>query len=38
MKRYRVNPVKDKKRFTDTAAKVKAINLPIKIFRGGIRL
>lgn len=32
------NRKKDKKIFTRTASKVKAINIPAKIFRGGIRL
>lgn len=31
------NPKIDKKRFTRTASKVKSINLPQKIYRGGIR-
>lgn len=37
-KRKPVNPSKDKKIFTRTAAKVKSINLGVKNFRGGIRL
>lgn len=38
MKRRRpVNKRKDKKIFTRTASKVKAVNLPEKIYRGGIR-
>lgn len=37
MKRFRTNPSKDKKKFTYTAKKVKAVNLPQKVFRGGIR-
>lgn len=38
MKRRRpVNKSKDKKIFTRTASKVKAVNLPEKIYRGGIR-
>lgn len=38
MKRRRpVNKSKDKKHFTRTASKVKAINLPEKVYRGGIR-
>lgn len=38
MKRRRpVNKRKDKKLFTRTASKVKAVNLPEKIYRGGIR-
>lgn len=36
-KRSRVDPKKDQRMFTRTASKVKAINLPLKIFRGGIR-
>lgn len=36
--RRRVSPKKDKKFFSRTAAKTKAINLPTKIFRGGIRM
>lgn len=36
-KRRPVNKTKDKKHFTRTATKVKAINLPDKIYRGGIR-
>ena len=38
MKRSRVNPKSDKKKFTRTANKVKAINLSVKNYRGGIRL
>lgn len=38
MKRFKPNPRKDKKRFTKTASTVKAINLPVKTYRGGIRL
>lgn len=38
MKRRRVNPRKDKKVFRNTSNKVKAINLPQKAYRGGIRL
>ena len=38
MKRFKTNPVKDKKVFRHTAFKMKAINLPQKAFRGGIRL
>ena len=38
MKRKRVNPRSDKKYFTRTASTVKAINLPLKVYRGGIRL
>lgn len=37
MKRFKVNPRKDKKKFTNTAVKTKAINLPKKAYRGGIR-
>lgn len=36
-KRAPTNKRKDKKIFTRTATKVKAVNLPGKIFRGGIR-
>lgn len=36
--RRRVSRRKDKKIFTRTASKTKAINLPTKIFRGGIRM
>lgn len=36
--RRRVSPRKDRTIFTRTAAKTKAINLPTKIFRGGIRM
>lgn len=38
MKRRSVRPKTDKKIFTRTAAKSKAINLGAKIFRGGTRL
>lgn len=38
MKRKKTNPRIDKKMFTRTAKSVKAINLPVRIFRGGIRL
>lgn len=38
MKRAPANPAIDKSHFTRTASKVKSINLPVKIFRGGIRL
>lgn len=38
MKRRKPNPRSDKKFFTSTASRVKSINLPVKIFRGGIRL
>lgn len=38
MKRRRpTSKRKDKKIFTRTASKVKAVNLPDKIYRGGIR-
>lgn len=37
MKRRKANPKFDKKIFARTANKVKAINLPQKAFRGGIR-
>lgn len=37
MKRVKVKPAVDRKKFTRTARKVKAINLPQKVFRGGIR-
>lgn len=36
--RRRANKKFDKGIFTRTASRVKAINLPSKIFRGGIRL
>ena len=36
-KRMKVNRKRDKPFFTRTAAKVKAINLPQKTYRGGIR-
>lgn len=38
MRRKKTNPKIDKKMFTRTARTVKAINLPVRIFRGGIRL
>lgn len=38
MKRRPVSKKKDKKIFSQTANKVKAVNLPVKIYRGGIRL
>lgn len=38
MKRFKTKPKVDKKIFTKTAAKTKSINLPAKIFRGGIRM
>lgn len=37
-KRMKVSPRKDRQIFRRTATKVKAINLPNKTFRGGIRL
>ncbi len=36
--RRKASPRKDRAIFTRTAAKTKAINLPTKIFRGGIRM
>ena len=33
-----VSKSKDKKIFTATATKTKSVNLPTKIFRGGIRM
>lgn len=36
--RHPVNPSKDKRIFTRTATKTKALNLPVVNFRGGIRL
>lgn len=36
--RKSVNPSADKKMFTRTAAHSKAINLGVRIYRGGIRL
>lgn len=36
-KRSKPNPRKDRKVFTRTASKVKAVNLPQKAYRGGIR-
>lgn len=38
MSRYRVNPKKDKKKFSKTARSKKAINVSPVCFRGGIRL
>lgn len=38
MKRYRVNKFRDKKFFSRTANKTKAINVPLKTYRGGVRL
>lgn len=37
-KRYPTNASKDSAIFTRTAQSVKSINLPVKIYRGGIRL
>lgn len=36
--RRKVNKSKDQRKFTRTAERVKAINLPVTVFRGGIRL
>lgn len=36
-RRKAAKPSVDKKIFTRTASKVKAINLPSKIYRGGLR-
>lgn len=36
-RRAKTNPKKDKKIFSRTATKVKAVNLPGTIYRGGIR-
>lgn len=36
-KRVPTNPTFDRKIFRNTATKVKAINLPLKNYRGGIR-
>lgn len=36
-KRAKTNRKKDRKLFTRTATKVKAVNLPDKVYRGGIR-
>lgn len=38
MKRFKTKPKLDKKIFTKTATKTKSINLPAKIYRGGIRM
>ncbi len=38
MKRFKTKPKLDKKIFSKTASKTKAINLPAKIYRGGIRM
>lgn len=38
MKRFKTKPKLDKKIFSRTASKTKSINLPAKIFRGGIRM
>lgn len=37
MKRSKANPKKDKSIFSRTALKIKSVNLPTKIYRGGIR-
>ncbi len=37
LKRSRANPSKDKAIFSRTASKTKSVNLPSKIYRGGIR-
>lgn len=37
-KRKRVSRRKDRRIFSRTARKTKAINLPVKIYRGGVRL
>ncbi len=36
-KRAKTNPKKDRKRFTRTATKTKAVNLGNTVYRGGIR-
>lgn len=36
--RKKVRPGPDKRKFTRTASHVKAINLPVTVYRGGIRL
>ena len=38
LKRRRARKGKDRRLFRRTAGKTKAINLPVKQFRGGIRL
>lgn len=38
MRRNKASPRKDRVIFSRTASKTKAINLPTKIFRGGIRM
>lgn len=38
MKRWKIPKRKDRKLFTRTASKVKAVNLPKRVYRGGIRL
>lgn len=38
MRRNKASPKKDRAIFSRTASKTKAINLPTKIFRGGIRM
>lgn len=37
LKRSKANPKIDKSIFTRTASKTKSVNLPSKIYRGGIR-
>lgn len=37
-RRHPTNPRKDEHIFTRTAQSVKSINLPVRIYRGGIRL
>lgn len=37
MKRWKANKRKDKKIFSRTASKTKAVNLPTKVYRGGLR-
>lgn len=36
--RKKMKPRKDRRVFNETARNTKAINLPVKVFRGGIRL
>lgn len=38
MSRKKMSRRKDRRVFNETATKSKAINLPVKVFRGGIRL
>lgn len=38
MRRMRTRPKKDRKIFSRTAAKVKAVNVRPRVMRGGIRL